>query len=250
MRLQKGRSTLFIDEHGATVTRHQKGEVNILFPQQKVIIGNELELRGGSHPMFPWFGPPPKHEKKQHGFLRDMDFESKAYSNSGEMTYTHRGHGMYYPWSFYATANFRLYDAGFFQGMTIDLRHSHCQESKMPINFGFHPYFFVGNSPMISYTIRGRSYPVIMETLAGSKETKFYKLKRSQDEHVLLDIPQVGTIRISCQGFSYIALWTDDPRYLCLEPICTLPRDFNTPNGSFIKIGESETYGMSIKTYV
>lgn len=239
--------TLFMSNTGSTVTGFQIGDRHIIYPQQKVNINGKYKLRGGIPILFPWFGPPKDPEFEQnsrlrHGFIRNKEFRSYDGLSSSSRSETtmdldYDGHLHAYPWKFKAetTAQFRSIKIPDGFRLTFRVLNTNPDVRHIPINPGFHPYFVTPEGiTEIKFPGRALSFLASKE-ITEEDGTVVVKIPEESKGTVVAEIKGLGVVTLNLLNLKYVAFWTDSTEYICIEPIGTMPNDYNTDKGLYAR---------------
>lgn len=242
MNLGEEGHTLSVSQLGATVTRWQFGERHILFPQQMVRVGDELKLRGGVPISFPNFGPPPEGSNlPQHGFMRDTTMNRmELLGGVGGMHFSRELVGEFpgaFPWEFSLAAYFGATSHGFSHTICVARKGTPTARQPMPLGVGIHPYFRTPQGVSL-VKISDDDIPVTGETFDPG-----YPLVLLANPPISVDLAGMGRVNLDLKGLyatdqARIVIWTDDPRYVCVEPVIADPKNFGKDNGFYLREDE------------
>ncbi|MBI4157354.1 hypothetical protein HY502_00720 [Candidatus Woesebacteria bacterium] len=215
--LSKGGTDLWISEEGGMISEliHQKKR--IFFPDQKVMIGGKEKRRGGMPILFPQAGPAPEGSTlPQHGFAREVNWvrrDGKFEPDAIGLDLKVKDRPIEnFPHLFTARLSVNCTKDGLGYGFFVENEG----DEEMPIAPGLHPYF---NVP------RGK-IEEIKTNIPGFDPTT-YELGKflvfPTQKSIELVIPEVEKIVMDLKGDlgrkqAKILVWSDDPRYLCVEP--------------------------------
>ncbi len=141
---------------------------------------------------------------------------------------------------------YRILRDGFEQNIQISF-DSNPYIKKFPCNLGLHPYFWCKNGNIGAKVVVDQAiYEVVAATtikpLRGNgSDTHVCDIDRELQSVTIL-IPGNGTVTMQISGFSQLLIWTDSENYLCVEPVETHWKHFNSEKGSFIEKGELKKY--------
>lgn len=217
----------------------------IIYPQITVEIAGVKKTRGGAPICFPLFGAPTERfssEIKQHGWLRNQKLILDKESENSLTLKGFRQKAGVYPWRLTYDVEISITSGGeLFTGLTIH-RLNDGIAGLAPVNPAFHPYFcHLGRSIAI---IDGERFVV------KNNQRQVLPVKGKE---ILVDMGR-RQVKMSLGGEfgkkykPYVFLWTDSPKYFCVEPILAHPGSFDSPGGRFLKQGEtlSLSYSLSV----
>jgi galactose mutarotase-like enzyme len=242
MDLVNGDMTLFVSHKGATVTGLQYQDRHVIFPQQMVDIQGQLKKRGGVPIPFPWFGPHTDSKLPQHGFLRDTFFEMprEIGANKAMFILNYEGGYTYWPWRFTALVTIMLNEMGFSIKLLVNNAYG---EKPMPINPAFHPYFAMPEGKAEIYFPNKQFKGAIGK---GNAENGIPVAFDAEPNPVEINIPSLGTVTLNTAGATKTFVWTDNPGYVCVEPVRTPLENFNAPQGLWVAPGDQFDWAMNI----
>lgn len=212
-----GGTDLWISEDGAMVSELSHQKKRIFFPDQTILVGGKEKRRGGMPILFPQAGPAPEgFSLPQHGFARDVNWVKRGDQfepdrigfllKSNEQTMEN----FPYTFSAFLTVNCTK------EGIGYDFAVRNEGDDEMPIAPGIHPYFEVPRAKIEE-----------IKTNIPGFNPEDYKLGESlvfpAQKNIELVIPEVGKIVLLPKGDltrekAKLLVWSDDPRYLCVEP--------------------------------
>lgn len=234
--ITKGSSIARISpERGAIVTSLEVDGCEALYLDQETFDDPSKNVRGGIPVLFPICGPTPlpsyrwgdgEHAMKQHGFARNLEWQVVDLGRDRlvlEIEDSEATHGQY-PFAFRYQIEYRALATGLRIGQVI----SNLGEEAMPLQFGFHPYFQVGEKSKLQFDLPVSRYRDNRSEQAGD----FEGFDFSQPE-IDWSFPDPTS---SCSGFvdperglkieiesdplySVLVFWTlQNSPFVCLEP--------------------------------
>lgn len=245
--LSGGGTDLWIFEDGATIGELTHQRKRIFFPDQMVLIGGKEKRRGGMPILFPQAGPSPDgFNLPQHGFARDVHWDKRGDEldpdRIGLILKSSEDTMEVFPHKFTAWLTVNCTK----DGIAYDFAVRNDGDKEMPIAPGLHPYFEIP---------RGKIEEV-KTNIPGFDPTN-YKLGESlvfpAQKDIELTIPEVGKISILSKGElareqAKILVWSDDQRYLCVEPWTSDVRTLGDPDkGINIPPGKTSWSYLEIK---
>ena len=228
-----------VPERGGIITRWSIQGQEVFYLDEERFTHPELSVRGGNPILFPICGNLPddsyvydgqSYNLKQHGFARNLPWEvvEKSTESSCKLTVSLKSNAetlAVYPFEFEVKFIYEL------KGKTLKIHQEYINKSDkvMPLSFGFHPYFLVGDKEKLSLDIPASSYQAKGSTEVVSYEGSF---DFNQDEiDVALKPLQSSSASITdssrslkinltwSEDYSTIVFWTVKGKdFVCLEP--------------------------------
>lgn len=152
-------------QRGAIITSLQLDGLEALYLDQATFDDPAKNVRGGIPVLFPICGPTAEatyswkgteHALKQHGFARNLEWQvidlgrSYAVLELEDSEATHDG----FPFAFRYQLEYRVNAEGLRIGGVIQ----NLGEEPMPLQFGFHPYFLVGEKAQLQFNLPVSEY--------------------------------------------------------------------------------------------
>lgn len=239
-----GKSLFIVDSTGATLTRWQYNGKDIIAPfgQSKQSDGS-IKFRGGIPICLPKFGPAYKDRAReinliQHGFLRNTEMEKL---NGEEVGYVKNfSKTKAYPFSFEVFTRFKMKENGF--SHVLGIKNNELK-ANMPICPGIHPYFKTPHGQCLLKINDEKQELLNLISLKKKKEDRLVHLGKTNNVIELDNHENVLKIKLG-KGYDHIVIWTDDPTYICIEPIASNPELFGTENGLWL---EPNPHGIVLK---
>jgi len=229
---------LNVDVVGNWISRLQFKGKHFLFPRQQLIYHpfrdeSVIQMRGGSYPCFPVFGPAPASypDIPRHGWLRDKDGSLVRHEDWIIKSYSHVGGGgiKSYPWEITCNVEYEIIDNAFLIRWVFT-RQRDSVKNAPPFNFGLHHYWV--NSNGIKSNIAEHKNIVKGELMIDPRQTRW-----ASGVPVVLDIVGVGKVKMSMDagGENQIVTWSDQEGFFCIEQIVDDPDNFGTIRGLSLK---------------
>jgi galactose mutarotase-like enzyme len=231
-------------DRGAIVTSFRIADRELLYLDQATFNDHSKNIRGGIPVLFPspgklendrWVRAGKSGELKQHGFARNLSWRVAALSASSALlklaSTAETLHG--FPWAFAAELTYSLA----VNALRIDFRVSNGGDSPMPIAFGLHPYFSVGDKSRVRIpTDATRAFDNVSKRVVPFEG---FDLTRSEVDLHLLDhgsthgVLELGDdtqieIVTSPQFVRWIVWTVAGKDYVCLEPWTASGNALNT----------------------
>lgn len=237
--LQKGRNFLSLSPLGSTITRWQYNGQDVFFPQGMVIVGSadDLKLRGGLHLCMPNFGDGPEEvaafELPKHGPLRDTPLVNLRLGGKvadkppyirAQVTLPFRATKTFLHY-FTTKVDISVNEKGFGHLISVSRNPETGSTLGLPLCPGLHPYF---NTPRGGHAIVGRE----RITFGSSFESR---LLPAPEDPIEIVLPGIGKVLMRPSGYKKINVWSDSPRYACVEPVLDDPDLFGTQDGHYLK---------------
>ncbi|MFM1539967.1 aldose epimerase family protein [Helcococcus ovis] len=190
-----------IDTFGSYLNLLKFDEIDIIFPKQEILEGNDKKIRGGSHVCLPHFGASDKVGMDRHGFGRNSEWEvvelRENYLKLQLVKNIKQWENLISTMEYILLDNF----------LEIRLVVKNIGKESLFVSPAFHPYFKYESENEIY--INGEKFDFNLEKL---QNTIFYgkvnTLKTSNYEIVFED-----------KKLSKYVLWTNGTdKYLCVEP--------------------------------
>ena len=206
---------------GASLTRWQIGERDILFPLSQVVNHqSQHEIRGLSHPCLPWFG-----DKfgVRHGLLRNYVFPMPTTSADGFLVSFNsskfRGSSTF-RWMFDGVVSARVSGNKLSYSMFIRNPFEYPKNEdrgNMPVQFAWHPYLLCTDNSKLH--IGSEVIPV-----SDWKPGESVEFTPTGDvAHMTLGGKETIELRMH-PGFASsggkVVIWSNNPQqYICMEPV-------------------------------
>ena len=259
MRLDFGNWHLLVDDQGASIVRCQYRDDHVLWPQQYTYAlgACAMKHRGGLHACVPNFGPPPEAYPAlgpdKHGFMRNVLFhaiervelEDCVVGRYKLERYEHPG----FPWLMTITVVIRVFQNGF--SYTVEIMNASGNPELMPVYPALHPYFAVptGIVQQASVTLGEAVVPFERDeiTRRGAFGPSACPVPAGMQLIPSLRLPGLGEVTmVTNQRCPFYVLWSDDPRYLCVEPVFAEYESFGKLNGLYLEQGETFTAELTV----
>lgn len=219
-----------ISEQGGNIVHWKESGRDIFFPQQKL----EGSVRGRSHLCFPNYGP--ADGLPQHGPLRDLESCSTSVYDAtvARMVFENI---IVLKTMISIAVHVSLREKGF--SHTIEA--SHVSGPSLPVNGGFHPYFF---SPSVEDTkVVGMTNGLTVFEHTIDSDFAGEDMVLPMTEYVLIINSQVGTVMMTPGRLfretpsSKIVIWRGKKGspYLCVEPVLGMPETYGTEKCSMLQ---------------
>lgn len=233
-------------ERGAIVTSLQVEQQELLYLDQSTFDDPGKNVRGGIPVLFPICGPLDgsnyswgghSYGLKQHGFARSLVWNVLEHNSNHALlelvdTETTRAQ---YPFSFSYRLLYRLTEAG----LRIEQSLANRSDQPIPVQFGFHPYFLVGEKEKLRFQLPVTSY----DDNKSDRKGDFTGFNFSRDEidwafpyptgpTATFEDSSRGLIVTVSYGEEYqtLVFWTlRDAPFVCIEPWSSSRLAF--PNG-------------------
>lgn len=217
---------------GLIVSNFSIGSKQILFPDGMMESNGKKKRRGGIPILFPQAGalqePPPEFRLAQHGFARDLPWETiRVSENSRQAVFRLRHNAQtlaQFPFEFEVRVRIDLEPSALQYQLVVHNPSS----QPLPAAPGLHPYFAIPPSRRAE-----------LQTNVTGFEIGSYRMDTSLillPQRVDLDVPEVGRVSMIPSGeflrtASRLVVWSDRPDYMCFEP-------WSAGVGSLLKAGE------------
>lgn len=216
---------------GARIISLTKNGKDFIFPQQFVgkVKGINV-IRGGMHPCSPIFGKKDGQFAAipQHGGLRDIDWRLVNATDDDGIEYQCEFKQFDY-WLVYSV-HYRLVS----NCLRVITRIENKLSVPVPLEFGWHPYFFAPEGAKISFSLHPENRPIFVDQ---PYSPQIFETSKT----IKINLVGVGRVRLyTLQGFATgrVCIWTDwRKEYVCVEPLLSHPDDFNTQEGIFLDEG-------------
>ena len=239
MKIIDNNNIAIISDDFPTVTSWNVEGVDILFPEQDLLIAGKQKKRGGIPICFPNFGKPVNYkgvEIPQHGFLRDTKnslYQNQSKDNSFITMIGKVGaYGVHYFMNIKMQVHHHFNIPTLTQTMHITSGDS---RETMPLCLGFHPYFKV-NRKYLNFFRDGKA----MNMNLFSDQTCLPAQKIDFQNVFVIQLDEKLSVAITClgdfeTGHQQICIWSDRPNeYICIEPIIHDNTLFGTDQGYFV----------------
>lgn len=238
-----GGEVSFCPERGGIITSLKLGGKEILYLDEETFKNIGISVKGGIPWLFPNAGPLDKDSKfpllPQHGFARNMKWETEKIDNGFRMTL--RGDEetkKLYPYDFQFIIEGKLEEDGSF---TLNQEVNNLEkDNELPISMGMHPYFKVSNEEKknIKFNFKGgEEVEKQVDKWANGKAVSIDNPKLKDPNAVVkVFIPNLGELIIDARiEYEKIWIWSMPGKdFVCVEPVM---RDKNglIDNPSLIK---------------
>ena len=227
-----------ISDNFPTITSWKVDGIDILFPEQELLIGTISKKRGGIPICFPNFGKPVTYneiEIPQHGFLRDKErmlCQSQVQSDFIVMAGMVDGYGLSYSTSIKMQVHHQFNTPTLTQTLSVCSGNT---SQKMPLCLGFHPYFKINRS-FLNFVRDGKEMNMGLfsdQKLLQAQKFGFKNVFEVQlDERLSVVMVCLGSFQT---GHQQVCIWSDNPdKYVCVEPIIHNNKLFGTSQGHFV----------------
>jgi galactose mutarotase-like enzyme len=228
-----------IPERGGILLTWFLGDLEVLYLDRERFADPAMSIRGGVPILFPICGNLPDdsyqvdsqpYKLGQHGFARNLPWsvtehqEGEAASVTLELTADASTFSSY-PFDFSVRYTYVV------QGNTLEIRqvYENCSDRPMPLSFGFHPYFYVGDKSQLSFEIPATQW----QDKATGESRSFsgtFDFNAAELDMALYPISgQVATVTDGARScklileydrcFSTLVFWTLKGKdFYCLEP--------------------------------
>lgn len=263
--IEHGSCQVSVSPHrGAIVTSLKIHDQELLYLDRATFDDPLKNVRGGIPVLFPICGPLPepqylwadaKYSMKQHGFARDQEWKVVDRSPERlalELTDNEVTRAQY-PFSF----SYGLVYQALAEGLRIEQTIKNLGESAMPLQFGFHPYFLVGDKDALEFSLPVSRFCDNKSEARGdftgfdfsSEEIDLAFPQPTAKEAGFRDPSRDLGVRISYDElYQVLVFWTlKGSPFVCLEPWSSSRLAF--PQGSdlhHLAAGETITANISI----
>jgi galactose mutarotase-like enzyme len=144
-------------QRGAIVTSLQVQGTEALYLDKATFEDPSKNVRGGIPVLFPLCGPQLEPAvMKQHGFARNLPWEVVEHTTESVklLLKDTQDTRTVYPYSF----RYELTYTALPDGLRIEQNISNGSESPMPLQFGFHPYFLIGEKAGLEFDLPVTTY--------------------------------------------------------------------------------------------
>jgi galactose mutarotase-like enzyme len=254
---------------GGLMTSLTLGGRELLFLDEATFLDLKSNVRGGCPVLFPspgklagdaWARDGRVGSMKQHGFARNLAWESTGRSTDGGASVTlsltsSDATRAQYPWDFVATFTYTLSAAA----LRIEQRFTSLSNTPMPFGAGFHPYFHVpeaekASAQIVTDATRAFDNAAKQEVMLGAGidltrnevDLHLWDHGRSSAE---LTRPGAPAVRLSgSPEVTHWVVWTLKGRdFVCLEPWTCPGNALNTGDRLLVlDPGESRTLSLEI----
>jgi len=238
-----------VPSRGGIITAWQIEDQEIFYLDRDRFTDPQLSVRGGNPILFPICGNLPnntythnnqEYTLKQHGFARDLpwDVTEQITADYAGVTVVLRSNAetlKVYPFKFEVAFTYQL------QGKSLKIvqRYTNHSSEKMPVCFGFHPYFLVQDKTQLEFAIPSSSYfdQIAKKSHpyeggfdfdAGELDLLFSSLTSNSTE--IIDHQRRLRLTIEYSDlFKNLVFWTVKGKdFVCLEPWSAPRNSFNT----------------------
>jgi hypothetical protein len=225
---------LSVDVVGNWISRLQFKGKHFMFPRQQLVYHpfnheSNIQMRGGSHPCFPFFGPAPApySDVRRHGWLRDVDGTLVRYNDCLIKSYSYGvvGGTDSYPWEIVCNVEYRIIDNALLI-YWIFTRQTDSIKEASPFNLGLHHYWVNPNG--IKSNIAECRNIAKGELMIDSR-----KMRWESGVPVEMDIVGVGKVIMSMEadGENQIVIWSDHDGFSCVEQLVDDPDNLGKSYG-------------------
>ena len=227
-----------ISDEFSTVTSWKVDGIDILFPEQNMLINSQQKKRGGIPICFPNFGKPIMYKGiqiPQHGFLRDTKNILSCNQTESDfmvMAGTPNAYGVSYDVTLKTKLHHQFNTPTLTQTLSV---WSGDPSEEMPLCLGFHPYFKI-NKKYLNFIRDGKE--MNMELLSDDKLINAQKFDFENIFEIQLD-EKLSVVMVCLGSFQTgqqkVYIWSDNPdKYICVEPVVHNTKLFGTPQGHFV----------------
>ena len=253
---------------GGLMTRLTLGGRELMYLDEATFLDWKSNVRGGCPVLFPspgklagdaWARDGRAGSMKQHGFARNLAWESTRRSTDGGASVTlsltsSDATRAQYPWDFAAEFTYTLSAAA----LRIEQRFTNLSNTSMPFGAGFHPYFHVpeaekAGARIVTDATRAFDNAAKQEVMLGAGidltqnevDLHLWDHGRSSAE---LTRPGAPTVRLSgSPEFTHWVVWTLKGRdFVCLEP-WTCPGNALNTGDRLLVLGPGESRMLSLE---
>jgi galactose mutarotase-like enzyme len=240
---------------GGIVTAFVVEGTSVLFMDETTLLDPSKSVRGGVPLLFPIAGKPPEGSKlKQHGFARNLEWkvtsavaddatariECSLESNAETLAL--------WPFQFEATLAVSLFD----RRMMLEFSFRNTGTQPMPLHFGIHPYFVVGEKALVNVEgAEGVAFDNVsridrevtqIDFAAGEVDLHFAPFDRRGTTLTRGDGKRV-TLSWTEQ-FDTLVLWTLPGKpFVCVEPWTAKGQ---APADLYVSPGETERLAVAV----
>lgn len=225
----------FSPERGAIITGWRVGGRELLYLDQATFDDPSKNVRGGIPVLFPLCGPLAEasykvdgesYVMKQHGFARNLAWKVEELEQHRAVLVLSASPESLaqFPFSF----NYRLTFELAKRGLKIGQQIRNSGRDPMPVQFGFHPYFLVGDKTRLGFDLPVESYSDNKSDATGqfngfdfTREEIDWSFPEPTAQSASYRDPERGVQITVGYGEEYRALvfWTvKNSPYICLEP--------------------------------
>ncbi len=232
-----------------------KFQTPLLFPKVGSLNPNAYEVDGKVYTL------------KNHGFLRNQVLNVKSISNdSVELSFqSNAATYAIYPFEFEVVVKYTLIENEV--QMTVTVNNN--GESVMPLEFGYHPAFNVGDIDKCSIVFekavkQHAFYNREQLTTINIDKIDYITKNKLQCENTLI-YDEIGntymfkttdyTLKFTVQHLPYLGIWSINDAFVCVEPWSNIPDLFeNTQNwfdrNDVVKLAKNSNYTYKINIQV
>ncbi len=252
-------------QRGAIVTSLKLDDIEALYLDRATFDDSTRNVRGGIPMLFPICGPTAEptyrwkegeHTMKQHGFARNLEWRvidlGRSYA-ALELEDSEATHDQY-PFAFRYQLEYRVSPHGLRIGQVI----SNLGEEAMPLQFGFHPYFLVGEKSKLQFNLPVRRYLDNKSEAQGefqgfdfSRDEIDWSFPSPTSPRSGFTDPERG-LKIEIESdplYKVLVFWTPrETPFVCLEPWSSTRLGFpDAPDITRLEPGESLGAGVELK---
>ncbi|MEI6672077.1 MAG: hypothetical protein WCL02_01630 [bacterium] len=248
MEIKNNNNIATISDIFPTITSWNIDGIDILFPEQEVLIDGKQKKRGGTPLCFPNFGHAVTYkgvEIPQHGFLRDKEHQFIRTNGTGPRLFL-RGNVQAYNLSYDTSILMQVHNQFNIPTLTQTLTvKSGISSEEMPLCLGFHPYFKI-NRKYLNFIRDGKAMNMGLFDNEGLLHAQKYDFKNTFE----IQIDEKVSVIMCCigdfvTGQQQVCIWSDNPdQYICVEPIMHKSELFGTSQGYFVESKE-QTFHVS-----
>ena len=239
--IKNGNSRAVVSSIGGTVVLFECEGKNIIYPEKTLKKGAETKKRRGIPICFPFFGSPKAGFKRlrRHGWLRNQKLRVVSTSSNSVILEGENRYRKSYPWQMKYQVTVSIVKDGLLKIKLWVIRLKDGIASGAPVNPAIHPYFAnsFGNKKARIVKINDSNSPFNAE-IKVHPDGKAQIFPATDDIFINLGQKRVRMSLKGDFGKECLALWSDDKRYFCVEPVLADPKNFNTPNGRYLEEGE------------
>jgi galactose mutarotase-like enzyme len=245
LKLKSADTEVAIAPHrGAIVTSFRVAERELLYLDEATFNDPSKNVRGGIPVLFPspgklendrWACAGTSGELKQHGFARNSSWQVAAHSaSSATLTLASNVETLSgFPWAFQAKLIYSVAASA----LRIEFRVINASDSPMPMAFGLHPYFLVGDKARVQISTHAtRAFDNVLKRIVPF--TRFDLTQTEVDLHLLdhgstrgvleRDDESQIAIETSPQFVRWVVWTVAGKDYVCLEPWTASGNALNT----------------------
>lgn len=214
----EGNSVSFCTERGGIITSLILQGIELLYIDTVNLENKNEKVHGGIPVLFPNAGALTDNSLPQHGFARDMEWESEPYERGfiENLISTDQSKRIY-PYDFKLSLLGRFEEDNSFT-LIQDVRNLDSKD--MPIACGLHPYFKVPNDKKKDILFNFSGGEVIQEQF--ELWSKGQKISIDNPGTPLqVTIPDLGTLILNySKEYKKIWIWSESGKdFICIEPV-------------------------------